>query len=349
MLIPKKHGSGGAFFTVFRRRHDPETTAWGTKPLKQVLRWQRESRKLSLQGAAQFTGIPEKYLRLLEGAGEEQLLAEPLALITFLQRYAVFLNLNPDLTVAQFIAELEQLAPVGEVSSSAHRTQLLTSRPQPRARGVAWRLVLLLGLGLLTFGSYSVLTRKQSPLEDPVASHPPPLAAAPVLESVPPTPASSPAADANVKQSPPADLPPAGFPAKAGVPRAKPSAVSAPQDESLGESSSLQPQSLEDVHHQLRVQAKEQAWLRVTIDGHRTQALLLQPGQSAQWSAESAFVLILGNAGGIELTLDGQRLPPLGKSGQVIRVRLPAQKRGQERPGQQAESPPPASHTDSHS
>ena len=349
MLTFKKNGLSGDFFsTVFRRRYDPETKAWGTKPLKQVLRWQRESRKLSLQGAAQFAGIPEKYLRLLEGAGEEPLLAEPLALIPCLQRYAVFLNLNPDLAVAQFIAELEQLAPVGEVSSGAHRTQLLTSRPQPRARGVAWRLVLLLGLGLLTFGSYSVLTRKQSPLEDPVASHPPPLAAAPARESVTPTPASSPAA-AEVKQSPPADLPPAGFPAKAGVPRAKPSAVSAPQDESLGESSSLQPQSLEDVHHQLRVQAKERAWLRVTIDGHRTQALLLQPGQSAQWSAESAFVLILGNAGGIELTLDGQRLPPLGKSGQVIRVRLPAQKRGQERPGQQAESPPPANHTDPHS
>src|SRR3954453_23423804 len=172
MLTFKKNGPGGDFFfTVFRRRHDPETKAWGTKPLKQVLRWQREGRKLSLQGVAQFTGIPEKYLRLLEGAGEEQLLAEPLALIPCLQRYAVFLNVNPDLAVAQFIAELEQLAPVAEVSGSAHRTQLLTSRPQPRARVVARRLLLLLGLGLLTFGSYSMLTRRQSPLEDPVASH----------------------------------------------------------------------------------------------------------------------------------------------------------------------------------
>jgi cytoskeletal protein RodZ len=328
MLIPKKHGPGGAFFTVFRRRHDPETKAWGTKPLKQVLRWQRESRKLSLQGAAQFTGLPDKYLRLLEGAGEEQLLAEPLALIPCLQRYAVFLNVNPDLAVAQFIAELEQVASGAAVSSSVHRTQLLTSRPQPRARGVSRRLFLVLGFGLLTFGSYSVLTRKQNPLEDPGASHPPPLATAPALESVTPTPASSPtsaAAVADVKPSPPADLPPAGFPPKAGAPRAKPAAVSAPQDESWGKSSALQPQSpLADAHHRLHVQATEQTWLRVTIDGHRTQALLLQPGQSVQWSAESAFALILGNAGGVELTLDGQSLPPLGKSGQVVRVRLPA-------------------------
>src|SRR3954454_11683435 len=170
MLIPKQRGPGGDFFTVFRRRHDPETKAWGTKPLKQVLRWQREGRKLSLQGAAQFTGIPEKYLRLLEGAGEEQLLAEPLALIPCLQRYAVFLNVNPDLAVAQFIAELERLAPVGEMGGSAHRTQLLTAKPQPQARAIPWPLLLVLGLGLLAFGSYRVLRGEQRLKEAMLAS-----------------------------------------------------------------------------------------------------------------------------------------------------------------------------------
>src|SRR5262249_39936814 len=109
MRITNKPSLGGdSFSAVFRRRHDAETKAWGSKPLKQVLRGQRESHKLSLQDASRCTGIPEKYLRLLEGAGQEQLLAEPLALITSLQRYAVFLNVNPDLAVAQFLAELEQ-------------------------------------------------------------------------------------------------------------------------------------------------------------------------------------------------------------------------------------------------
>jgi cytoskeleton protein RodZ len=67
-------------------------------------------------------------------------------------------------------------------------------------------------------------------------------------------------------------------------------------------------------------------WLRVTIEGQSTKDVFLQPGQAAEWSAQTGFILTLGNAGGVELTLDGQGLPPLGKSGQVIRnLRLPSQ------------------------
>lgn len=76
--------------------------------------------------------------------------------------------------------------------------------------------------------------------------------------------------------------------------------------------------------HQLRIYATEETWVRATIDGERTKDVLLQPGQQVEWSAQQGFVLIVGNAGGVQLTLNGEELPRLGASGQVVRnLRLP--------------------------
>jgi cytoskeletal protein RodZ len=147
MRTPKRNGSGGDFLSgLSHRRQDELVGAWGRKPLSHILRQARERRKLSLQEVARLTGIPVKYLYLLEGAGEKRLLAEPLSLISSLCRYAAFLNLNPDLVVMQFIAELEKLPPVEEETGGGARpTQLLKPLPQPRAR-VLPRTLLLPGL-----------------------------------------------------------------------------------------------------------------------------------------------------------------------------------------------------------
>jgi hypothetical protein len=55
------------------------------------------------------------------------------------------------------------------------------------------------------------------------------------------------------------------------------------------------------------------------MDRSRAVEELLPEGAVREWSAEQAFVLTVGNAGGVELTLNGQRLPPLGSRGSVIR------------------------------
>ncbi|MFZ3071849.1 MAG: RodZ domain-containing protein [Thermodesulfobacteriota bacterium] len=38
-----------------------------------------------------------------------------------------------------------------------------------------------------------------------------------------------------------------------------------------------------------------------------------------------SFFLLIGNAGGVEVTFDGDRLGPLGQEGQVLQVRFPAE------------------------
>jgi cytoskeleton protein RodZ len=75
---------------------------------------------------------------------------------------------------------------------------------------------------------------------------------------------------------------------------------------------------------ELRITAAEETWLAIGVDDQPVRSTLLKPGDSRTWTAQAAFTLTVGNAGGITVALDGQELPRLGGSGQVVRnLRLP--------------------------
>src|SRR5215831_3190489 len=181
MLTLRKNGRHKAFFSaVLRRRHDPSTNAWGTEPLGRVLRYQRQTRQLSLPEVARVTSIPLKYLYLLERASEEQVWDEPLSLIAYVQRYAEFLNLNPDSALARFIAEIEQVGPHEAARGGGPRTQLLKPLPPPRSRSVPRTLLPLVALGLLVgVVAYSKLSGEQRFNGDKRISPPPATSPAP--------------------------------------------------------------------------------------------------------------------------------------------------------------------------
>ncbi|HEY4720100.1 MAG TPA: helix-turn-helix domain-containing protein [Candidatus Methylomirabilis sp.] len=76
----------------------------------------------------------------------------------------------------------------------------------------------------------------------------------------------------------------------------------------------------------LRARAGEMTWMLVTIDGRETRDVLLRPGEIWEWRAQEGFVVTVGNAGGVELTLNGRPVSRLGEAGQVIRdLHLPAE------------------------
>ena len=62
--------------------------------------------------------------------------------------------------------------------------------------------------------------------------------------------------------------------------------------------------------------------------------MLLQKGQTARFVADTRFVVTVGNAGGVELSLNGKPMPSLGASGQVIRdLVIPSAVKDSETPG----------------
>jgi cytoskeleton protein RodZ len=66
----------------------------------------REAKGLSLREAEAATRVPVHYLQLLEGKGDARLLSDALYLVPFLRTYALFLGLDPEETIAQFVQSM---------------------------------------------------------------------------------------------------------------------------------------------------------------------------------------------------------------------------------------------------
>ncbi len=76
---------------------------------------------------------------------------------------------------------------------------------------------------------------------------------------------------------------------------------------------------LEDAPLVLELQASEVTWVVVRSDDGEGREAILQPGERTQWRAHDRFLLTLGNAGGVEVTLNGRRQGPFGEAGTVVR------------------------------
>lgn len=73
----------------------------------------------------------------------------------------------------------------------------------------------------------------------------------------------------------------------------------------------------------LKIMALEVTWIKVIIDEKDPKEYVMHPGDHLELEASSDFNLLIGNAGGVKLTLNDESLGVLGKSGQVVNVQLP--------------------------
>ncbi len=75
--------------------------------------------------------------------------------------------------------------------------------------------------------------------------------------------------------------------------------------------------------HELRMVFDRETWVRVVVDGSKTQHGLYGPGMNETWTADKSFSVRVGNAGGVQAYVDGQPLPSLGAPGEVVNLELP--------------------------
>lgn len=106
---------------------------------------------------------------------------------------------------------------------------------------------------------------------------------------------------------PPVVVRPAAPPAAVPAARPMPPAQPPPREE---------PAAASD--NRLVIRARELTWLTIRVDRGPVREMLLRAGEAEQWTG-TTFRMTIGNAGGIQVLLNGNPLPPLGAHGQVIR------------------------------
>jgi cytoskeleton protein RodZ len=252
----------------------------------------REARHLALADVSDQIHIRSVYLQSIE---EEDwaAIAAPVYVRGFIRTYARFLGMDPEGAVEAYNADMED----------AEREADGPVRVAPaRRRGPSiWMwLTAAAALVLLCFVGYSYYQLQTSgaaatpvPAEDLGAS------AAPASAS----PASALAA------SPEAS----GTEAPAAAAVASPESTAGDLVSTPGPSPSASPLAAAT----LEVNVTDRAWVRVDVDGKRQMEGIYPPGTTKSFQGHGAYIRT-GNAGGVELVVDGKSLGKMGHSGAVV-------------------------------
>ena len=73
----------------------------------------------------------------------------------------------------------------------------------------------------------------------------------------------------------------------------------------------------------LKVTVLEDTWLKVIIDEKDSTEYTLTSGDKLELEATSGYNLLIGNSGGIKITLNDKPVPLSGNSGEVVTIHLP--------------------------
>jgi len=283
------------------------------------LRGLREAKGMSLDDIARSTRVGRRHLEALESDTFTELPA-PVFVKGFIRAYCEFLDSSSDEALGLYRETTgEPAAPHGPLRP------LLAPRTR-RAGPLAISIILFIALGASLFALRLGLqsSRKDSvsaPAKEEArkAATPAPAASAAKLAADMPT-APSTAPTPAAPSAPPAALAPssssAALTTSASASPPTPPSSSAPGEAKPG-------------NHHLIVRAIEPTWLRVQVDEGQVAEELLQAGAVREWTATRRFTLTVGNAGGVEIDLDGKRMPSLGAKGAVIqRLVLPQESAG---------------------
>jgi len=76
-------------------------------------------------------------------------------------------------------------------------------------------------------------------------------------------------------------------------------------------------------NYRLEIIAHEETWLKVIADEARATEHILKPEEVLQLEADAMFNVLIGNAGGVTVQLNGKPVPVQGRTGQVVNLQLP--------------------------
>jgi len=283
------------------------------KELGRLLKEERLRQGLDLAEVMKRTKISRVSLEAVE-EGNEQALPHPVYVKGFVKNYARFLGLDAD----KIGNSLTQVYSSEKVLAHEDDLALMDVRKLPAVKSQWPRQLGLLVLCALLVAVLAGVWLFRAPLQGTFVS---------VLELVgflsKPVPEAVPA--------PEPVLPELGLPFDHGEIVGEPGMVS---KEEAGPAAPSTPSEImtelraaDDGAAQgeriLEIRAFANCWLSAQADGGRVREAFLRPGERLVVSFDKYLDLRLGNAGGVELFLDGKPWPLRARSGEVLTLRLP--------------------------
>lgn len=283
----------------------------------------REAREATLEQMVSRTRIQEAHLRALEADSFEQL-PERVFTKGFVRAYARSLELDEEECLRLF-AECSSSFYQDEKESEGVRTMFLRKEDERKERTSRAMVVLLVG-GLLLLGgmvlhqqqspSRSIFSRfSQQPVDprDEVASKP--ARANEVVEDRQPSlvePPDDVSSVSNTESVLKTEAAGTSGESAVGDGASTPSVLSpdsAPASTTDSENGPLV----------LEIRTLDMTWAVIRSDEDTPQEVLLRTGEVVRRQARDRFLLTLGNAGGVEVRLNGELQGPFGGAGVVVR------------------------------
>jgi len=290
---------------------DPQDLSVG-----RYLQQERERKGLSLEAVSLVTRISPKNLEAIENDDFVSLPA-PIFIRGFLKTYASFIGLEPYKVIALYETQ------TGIIGLPAAKGLQPEKRPPRRI----WLLAIPLLIVLMGGGLYWLLSPQKAP---PVPSPPPPSPSpATVVETqkTPVPPSEAPPVKERTKAPEKMVKPQPEKKPEPKPPPASPKILTPPPASSPAASPAASPgtpaEEKKERRHILRVQAKEQTWVRVQADDQPEFEVLLEPQEKAVWTARRQLKITLGNAAGLDMAFNGKRVGPFGTTGQVVHLQFP--------------------------
>jgi cytoskeletal protein RodZ len=263
--------------------------------LGKYLKNQRESKKISLREVAKNTRVREHVLRAIE-EDQFQLLPPATYVKGFLLAYAKYLKLDPNDVLLRYENVLKGgLITRPSTDSPRPKQEIPPAQPsKPRGKALqitkqTWVVVGVIVASFIVFYFFSPFASK--PPTEPIAGK--------LVERKSPT-----------VPSPPGTAPSRAPEGKSVVSEKKPLTPSGP----VAATTSVQ----EKKPIALQLKAIEETWLSLQADDQSGKEMILKPGEGIAVQASGRILMKLGNAGGLDLVLNGKPLGKPGKSGEVL-------------------------------
>jgi cytoskeleton protein RodZ len=277
------------------------------KALGALLRQAREREGLSQPDLAEIIRLRLFYINALEEEAWDRLPA-PVFVKGFIKSYARAVGLDEKEVLGLYQSQVPQV-PAPPFSGIRNK--------QTRFRA-AYGLTVVLFLALLSFlivyfGSDAGLkSRSQSNLNNQSPTSEPVLESVPTPETGKPVEARQNVGQLQAEQNANTSIP---NPVMTPAPAKKPDRSENPIR--------VRPQPTSSGEWILKAVARKETWIKIYKDREPPRDYTFKPGDKREWRAQKGFVIIVGNAAGIDFELNGVKYEKLGDPQQVIKLNFP--------------------------